>query len=94
MLLDRFRSKSKLDEAIDEVLVDMNSVTSDTPEYAKMVKRLKTLHALRQAEKPKPVDWNTVVLTCGNIAGICVIVKYEQFNVITSKAMNFLQKLK
>lgn len=94
-MLDKWRKRrSRLDKAIDEVLIDMEGFTSDTPEYAKALKHLKTLQRLRQAEKPAPPRWDTVIITAGNLAGIVVIVKYEQMNVIVSKGLNFLQKLK
>jgi len=93
-MLEKWREKNRLDKAIDEVLSDMDGFTSDQDEYAKMVEHLETLHKLRQAEKPKPPQWDTVLVTVGNLVGIGVIVKYEQMNVIVSKGMDFLKKLK
>lgn len=93
-MLKKWRKKSLLQTAIDSVLHDMDGFTSDEDEYAKMSEQLERLHKLKAAESPKPLNYDTVVLAASNLAGILMIVKYEQTAVIVSKALNFMHKLR
>lgn len=86
--------KTGLDRAIDDVFSDMEGSDSDSPEYAKMVDQLVKLHALKVAEKQpkKNVDANTLVTVAGNLMGVGMILGYEKFNVVTSKALGMIIK--
>jgi|tagenome__1003787_1003787.scaffolds.fasta_scaffold17975389_1 hypothetical protein len=86
--------KSGLDKVIDEVLEEMLGRGSETEEYAQMVNQLVKLHALKQEEKPKRLTPDTMAIVLGNLLGIIIIVKYERIDIITSKAMNFVLKLR
>jgi hypothetical protein len=58
---------------------------------------LRTIEAsLKQKEllHPKRVSPDTLILVAGNILGIVIIISYEKANVITSRAMNFVMKLR
>jgi hypothetical protein len=83
-----------LEEAIDGLLNEMNSVMSDSPEYAKMVDQLAKLYTIRDANRPKGVSQDTLAIIAGNISGILIIVLFEKANVWTSKALNFALKLR
>lgn len=93
-MLEKYRRESSLQQAIEDILAQMKNFSADDEEYAKMSRQLKKLHQLKVAESPKPVSYDTVILTLGNLLGIYAIVKYEQTSVIVSKAMNFMHKLR
>lgn len=94
-----FAKKSKnedprLEKAIIELMHEMNSVTGDSPEYAQMVKQLGKLYKIREQSASKKVSPDTIALIAGNLAGIVLIVGHERANVVTSKALGFVSKLR
>lgn len=86
--------KSGLDEAIDEVLREMKGFTSDQDEYALMVAQLTKLHALKVNEKPDCLSKDTMAIVIGNLLAVGIIVGYERTNIISSKALTLLWKLR
>ncbi len=86
--------KSGLEKAIDSVLTDMNTVTSETEEYAASVDQLVKLYSIKDIDRPKRVSPDTLAIIAGNLAGILVIVGHERANIVTSKALGFLLKLR
>lgn len=88
--------KSGIDIAIEDVLSEMKGFTADQDEYATMVDQLTKLHALKMCEKPAPmrVSPDALVVTVGNLLGVAMILQYERFHVVTSKAMLFVTKLR
>ncbi len=86
--------KSGLETIIDEHLAKMQDIIIDPDEYATMVLQLDTLYKLKEIDKPERISKDTLAIIAGNIAGILLIVSYEQKNVLTSKAINFIQKLR
>lgn len=83
--------KSGLDQAIEKVLHEMKSFSSEDDEYAKMVDQLEKLYALKDTEKPDRVSRDTLAIIAANLIGIVLIVGYESKNIVTSKALNFLK---
>jgi hypothetical protein len=83
---------SGLEKAIDEVYSEMARHSSDDDEYAKMVDQLSKLYSLR--ETPQRVSPDTLAIVIGNLIGIILIVGHERLHVVTSKALNFVMKLR
>lgn len=83
-----------LNEAIAHVYRDLEGYDADSPEFAKMVDQLSKLYEL----KPKPakdrISTDTLITVGANLAGIVLILGFEKANVITSKALGFVSKLK
>lgn len=94
MFTKKAPSETGLDKAIDEVLREMQGFTSDTEEYATMVTHLSTLYKLKETSSPKGVSADTMAIIAGNLVGIMVIVGYERANIIGSKALSFVMKLR
>jgi hypothetical protein len=85
----------KLDEAIDSVHTDMNSITSDSEEYAAMADQLvKLLKLKNEIESSASVSADTKALIAANLAGILLILNFERAGVVASKALGFVQKLR
>ena len=85
---------SRLEKVIDDLLSEMNSVMSDTEEYSKMADQLVQLYALRDGDRPKGISPDTMAIIAGNLLGILIIVGFERANVVTSKALSFVLKLR
>lgn len=87
------REKTGLEKAIDDLLSEMDAVTADSPEYAKMVEHLVKLHQMKTEERPRRVSPDTLFTVLANLGGILILVGYEQKHVITSKALPFIRRL-
>lgn len=88
------KTPTGIDIAIENLLSELQGFTADADEYSKMTIQLERLHAMKVAETPCRVDPNTIAVIVGNVIGIVLILKFERMNVITSKAMLFVSKLK
>lgn len=82
---------SKIRQEIEELHEELALYDKHSEEYADVIKQLTNLYELEQKLKVK-VDPNTALVVAGNLLGILAILKYEQFNVITSKALSFVIK--
>lgn len=86
--------KSGLEDAIDAVLADMKTHDTTSDEYAACVKQLAKLHKLKEDEKPSRVSPDTLVVAGANLLGIVLVVGHERAHIITSKARDFVLKLR
>ena len=86
--------KTQLDLAIEGVFSEMAGYDADSKEYKKMVARLTELYAIKASNAPDRVSKETMTIVLGNVLGIVLILHYEKLNVVTSKALNFLFKLR
>lgn len=86
---------TRIDEAINVIIVEMRNKKATDPEYAVMVSQLERLYKLKEIDSPKKrVSPDTVALIAGNLAGILLILNYERAHVVTSKALGFVMKAK
>lgn len=90
-------NKPTPDPGLDSVIADCErellSLNADTKEYKETLARYKDLQALRAANKPSGLSPDALLSATVSLLGIIVIVGYEQKNVITTKALNFVKKL-
>ena len=94
MFTKRERKPTKLDEIIDELQTYILSTTPDDDDYEDLVARLETLYKMKEQEAPDRISANTKAIIAANIAGIVLILGFEKANVVTSKALSFIMKLK
>jgi ribosomal protein S25 len=85
--------KSGLQKAIDDLLVEMEKINKDSDEYAKMADQLVKLYNLKEVDSKRKVSPDTLATVLGNLIGIALIIRHERENVLTSKALTFVQKL-
>lgn len=85
---------SGLQEAIDEILREMARYSSSSDEYAKMADQLSKLYSLKEIDSKRRVSPDTLALVIANLTGIILIVGHERMNVVTSKALSFVMKLR
>jgi len=88
------KTKSSLQNAIDRALIDITGQDPATAKFTTSVDQIVKLHKLKETESLPRVSPDTLVLAATNIAGIIMIIKHEHFNVITSKALSFVLKLR
>jgi len=86
---------TSLEKTIDRLHDDMQTVDPHTEQYGKMAEHLGKLYKLREHDRvqrwrPSPDVCLTVF---ANLAGIVMIIKHEDVNVISSKALGFVKKL-
>lgn len=86
--------KSELDEIISMTLFEMRQFGVETDEYASATDQLVKLYSLKALEKPERFDRNTLIIAGSNLLGIMLIIGYERTNVVTSKALNLLIRLR
>jgi hypothetical protein len=82
-----------LDEAIDmlfDQLKDSNRYSDE--ERSKMFDQIAVLYKLKEVDSRKRVSPDTLINVAANLIGILIIVKHEQVNVISSKALAFIRK--
>jgi hypothetical protein len=94
MLRRKNPESSPLQGVIDALCFQMLEIREDTNEYAKMVDHLVKLQKLKEFDTPKRISPDTMVLVAGNLAGIILILTYENARVITSRAIAFVLKLR
>lgn len=96
MATDATNNEAAIWKAINQITDEMQSVTADSPEFAKMVDQLVTLYkALPPTKEKEPkVKWDTLATVGGNLLGIAMILGFERAGVITSKALGFVMKAK
>jgi hypothetical protein len=96
-----FRDKEKprhqrmLEEELVRVLAVLPLHQADTEEYAKLLNSAKRVRRLMDTPKPSPPVNRETLLTIGaNLLGILLIIKHEDVNVITSKALGFVLRVR
>lgn len=88
------RAKSGLEKAREDALIILDDLDPTDADYAKAMAHIKTLSELIASEKRELLNPNTVLLALANIGGIALIVGYESKNIVTSKALAFVGKLR
>lgn len=86
------KSKTLVDKELDRLFAELGIHMIDSEEYAATLDRIVKLHKLQAEEKPSRVSPDTLVLAGTNILGIIIILSYERLNIITTKAMSFVQR--
>lgn len=84
--LRRKNTHPSLDDVIAQILIEMNRLGPEAPEYSNLVAHLNTLTALKASNRRSPLSLDTLALVLGNLAGIVIIVGFERGHVFTSQA--------
>jgi hypothetical protein len=93
-MFNRAKGPSQLDKEFDRAMDQLSQIDITSDEYVEAVNRISPLHKMKQEEKASGVSKDTMVIAGTNILGILLIIRHEHLNVITSRAMNMVQKLK
>jgi hypothetical protein len=87
------QSREGLEEVIDAVQDRMLKMPPDSDEFAKTVDGLDKLYKIKSANRDR-VSMDAMVAVVGNLAGILLILNFERFHVVSSKALGFVLKTK
>lgn len=74
------------DQAVRELLFKQ----AGSEEYEKTLAQVAKIHGLLRDEKSAKVSRDTLAVIGANLLGILMIIKHENVNVITSRAMGLL----
>lgn len=88
------KSNTSLENAIDTALIEITGRDPSTTEFITSVDQIAKLHKMKVSEKPSALSRDTILLCVTNVAAIILIIRHEEFNNITSKALGFVPKLK
>jgi hypothetical protein len=89
------KKNTYVDDVIARLTVKMhNDMEAGSEEFGVALDQLSKLQKIRQEEKPDTVSSDALLAAAVNILGIALIIKHEHVNVITSKALGFIPKLK
>ena len=81
----------KIEEELERAIACLKTSLIDSEEYAKMLTSAERLHGMLDEEKKSSSVSRDVLANIGaNLLGIFMIIKHENVNVITSKALNFV----
>ncbi len=84
-----------LNEAITDAFAEMRGHNSDTEEYANASAQMIKLMQLKdELSSKKRISPETLATIGGNLAGILLILNFEKANVVASKALGFVMKLR
>jgi hypothetical protein len=93
-MFSREKEPTPLESEIGRLLDLLSVKQSDSEEYGKVLDRLSKLHKMKVEETPESVSRDTLVIAATNLLGILLIIRYENVNVISSKAMGMVQRLR
>jgi len=83
-----------LEKAIHEAFLELKLYRTDSEEYGVILNRVLELHKMRTAERSTSVHPDTLATIAAHLFGIMLILKHERFNVISTKALSFLPRLR
>jgi hypothetical protein len=82
--------EKSVDIQIEAILIEMNTQDGASEEYQRNLGYLERLSQVKTEQRRSMVSRDTVAMIAGNLAGILLIIVYEQKHVMTSKGFNQL----
>lgn len=90
----RKKELSSLEQEIETLIDEMGYYPRNSDEYSQMANQLVKLYSLKETDSKRRITPDTLAIVAGNLLGIILIVGHERMNVVTSKALNFILKLR
>lgn len=90
------KKNSWIDEEIKSILDQMQSMTADSSEYARMLAQVEKLNSMKTLNKKEKirVSPDTLVSAGASLGGILLILIFEKASVMTTKSLPFVIKSK
>lgn len=85
-------NETGLDLLIELATDELKNHTPGTETYSKGVEQLERLYKIKLSMKSDRVSKDGLIAALGNVIGIGMIIRHEQLNTITSKALGFVTK--
>jgi hypothetical protein len=90
-----FAKKKDAETPLDKVIEDATRwLDPNSADYMKSIEALERLYKLKKQETESRISPDTKLIVAANLAGILMILIYERANVLTSKAMNSIMKMR
>lgn len=86
--------KRMLETELEHTLVTLNGLGADSDEFAKKLTSAERLLEMLHKKTTPSISRETLAVIAANLTGIMLIIKHEDVNVITSKALGFVTRLK
>jgi hypothetical protein len=83
-----------VDKEIARTILVLQEKEVDSKEYAITLERLGKLQNIRKEELPDRPSTDTLLTVGANLLGIILILRHEELNFITSKAIGFIPRLR
>lgn len=83
-----------LESELEHVITNLKAEVFRSEDYVKTLSIVERLHGMMDREKPKTISKETVLNVAANLIGIILIIRHENVNVITSKALSFVTRLR
>lgn len=84
------REPTPLEKEIERAVQRLSDWDVATEEYDRLLNTISRLEEIKAEEKPDRLSKETMAVLGTNLLGIILILRYEQLNVITSRAMSLL----
>lgn len=84
------RIEKSVDAQIESILLEMDHQTGGSEDYLRNLGYLERLSQVKADQRKTLVSRDTIALVLGNLAGILLIIVYEQKHVMTSRGFNQL----
>ena len=85
---------AQLKELISAKIEELSNTRMDDPDFEKKEAQITRLYKLQEMFTPKRVSPDTLALIGSNLIGLILILHYEKINVLTSKALGFVTRLR
>ena len=82
----------KLNAEMNRLLDEMDTIDTNSDEYAQLMTHLERVNKLRTQERPQRVSRDTMLVVLGNLAGIAIIAFSERTTLLSTKALSFVPK--
>lgn len=82
---------TSLDDEIQHTLNRMSELDPGEQEYTEASQALRNLLEMRSKERAFPISPEVLVTLGMNLLSIILILRHEQFNVVTTRALQFLR---
>ena len=88
------RPTTELDQVYFRALVELQKHNAASEEYGRVLDRITKIRSMQEAEAPATVSREVLITVAANLLGIAMILTHERANVITTKAIGFVPKLR
>lgn len=91
-IITKIVKPNKLNEEIDSLFDELQYHEKNSPEYAQILNQIDKLEKMKAMRKDHHIRPDQMVGAGASLAGILLILKHEELNVLTSKALSFVIK--
>ena len=88
------KEPNQVDIALNRAYAALSNLQETDEKYAKILDQIVKLHKMKNDERTSHVSPDTWATIGANLVGILLIIRHEHVNVITSRAMDSVRRLK